>query len=368
MGAERQGRALTVLALALVAMVPSIAMAKTLEGTKTGSDPLHGTVPGPPATGTVAPMIVPPSTAPGDVSPSAAKGADVDEESDADDASAEGRGSESGLPSDPAGSSPVRTTPSTGHHEPTAVSSVGPRDAGSTTTLFTMPPAASRPAGPGIPLRPGATSNPAALALRDRAATAPDAGTRFVGVPAITTGGPPTTAASSPLASLSGAAGHQGTTSFVNCATLPSPGASNDRIVWTSARTAEITAGRDLNSTERVGTQSGTSVIWDPSSPVEAYVIHPDTFAVMARFTALGERSDELVGFLDQPLPGLRISECDGRPAAGIAPGTYVLRYAFTGTTTSAFTVAPETFLSPPVSVRVIAGPTAPTIAAATKR
>ena len=374
MGAKRQRRALTLFAVVLLVLAPSIAVAKTLEGTKTGSEPLAGAVSGPPSTGTVAPMIVPPSTVAGSVSLSGAVGSDASEKDDETDVSAAERAGEFDLPSDPAGTSPARSTPSAGENPPTAISSVEPGNAGSNpasprTMPATMPSGVPRQAGPSIPFPLGANARPAALALRDRVASAglvdPNA-TAVAGIDPNATAVDPTgtpTATSAPP-SLRGETPPQGAGSFVSCATLPSPGTSNDRIVWRSERTAEITAGRDLRPAEQVSGLPGTSVIVDPSFPVEAYLLHPNTFAVMARFTVSNRGSDELVGFLDQPLPGLQISECDGRPAPGIAPGTYLLRYAFRGTVASASTVASENFMSPPVSVRVIAGPTAPTLAA----
>ena len=369
MGAKRQRRALTLFAVVLVVLAPSIAVAKTLEGTKTGSEPLEGAVSGPPSTGTVAPMIVPPSTVAGSLSPSVAVGSDASEKDDETEVSAAERAGEFDLPSDPAGTSPARSTPSAGENQLTATSSVGPGNAGSNPAPSTMPSGVPRQAGPSIPFPLGANARPAALALRDRVASAgrvdPNA-TVVAGVDPNATAADPTvtpTATSAPP-SLRGETPPQGAGSFVSCATLPSAGTSNDRIVWRSERAAEITAGRDLRPTEQVSALPGTSVIVDPSFPVEAYLLHPNTFAVMARFTVSNRGSDELVGFLDQPLPGLQISECDGRPAPGIAPGTYLLRYAFRGTVTSASTVASENFMSPPVSVRVIAGPTAPTLAA----
>lgn len=375
MGAQRRGRVLTLLAAAMVVLAPSIAVAKTLEATKTGSEPLQTAVSGPPATGTVAPMIVPPSTVtgPGSVFATVGAGADTTEESDTGDASAAGRGPESGLPIDSARTSPVASTSSTGGNQPTAAwpvgaGNTGSTNAGPTTTRLTSPLAAPRPAGQSIPLPPDTDGKPSAFALRDQPATA-SSGASAAGAagaePNSISEGPPGSTAPSPSAPSAVAPRQDGTGSFVSCATLPSPGLSNDRMIWTSGRTAEITAGRDLRTAERVSALPGTSVTWDRSSPVEAYVLHADTFAVMARFTASGGGSDEPVGFLDQPLPGLLISECDGRPAPGIAPGTYLLRYAFKGTVTSASTVASEIFVSPSVSVRVIAGPTAPAPAAA---
>ena len=173
MGAARHGRALTAFAGALVVLVPSIAMAKTLEGTKTGSEPLQGAVSGPPATGTVAPMIVPPSTVAGSDPPSPAITTDDGKKPDVGDPSFEEPAEESRRSSGAVRSSPAASTASPNASQPAGFSSPGVREAGATTIPVTAPQGAPRQAGPSLPQPRTVEAAPTALALRERASGSP---------------------------------------------------------------------------------------------------------------------------------------------------------------------------------------------------
>ena len=260
MGGQRTGRALALSTCALVALAPSIAMAKTLEGTRSITDPTLGVVAGPLSTGTVPPMLVPPSTVAGTddppIVPPAAASSAAEEEPTTRDEPGEDRGADLGGPAD--GAVPAASAFSTVGRAP--VVSAGPVRTESTTTGVSGAPVAPRPAGPRIPLGPATPAAPTALALRDRTTAATSAVPGLVTSaaaelalgrrePAAATADSAT--APSLPASVPDAAGQPGAGSFVSCATLPSSGASDDRIVWSSERPAEITAGRDLRSTAR---------------------------------------------------------------------------------------------------------------------
>ena len=150
-----------------------------------------------------------------------------------------------------------------------------------------------------------------------------------------------------------------------NCTSLPRPGQSNALLDWTTSRTAEITDGRDLRSHARISATAGGPLPLGAAGPIAAYLLEPNSLAVLAVFR---ETDDGTRGGSDRPgrpVPDLRIADCDGGPADGISPGSYLLRYSITGTPDPSTSDQNETFLSPPFPVRVMAGPTAPSLSSA---
>ena len=357
MGAEHRTRTFTALALAFSAFTPTIAFAKTLEGTGNGSAPVDGVVAGP-RTGTppplvpltIAPMIVPP--------PATVARPGIDDEAAPETiADGESEGSDPG------------TVPRTISRDLSdAESPLGASAAALSAQTPTSPPpgVGQRVAGPPLPGQLVSSMAPAASALRvgppASSAAAPDAPTttkqpgssELDARPEPRTGGS-STVASSAVVVIPDGVGRS------NCTSLPRPGGSDALVDWATSRTAEITDGRDLRSHAWIAAAAGGALPSSAGGPFAAYLLEPNSLAVLAVFRepkdGIGGRSDRP----SRPLSDLRIGDCDGGPAGGISPGSYVLRYSITGNPDPSASDQTETFLSPPFPVRVVAGPTAPT-------
>lgn len=360
MGAEHRTRTFTALALAFSAFTPTIAFAKTLEGTGSGSVPVDGVVAGPRTIGTpplvpltIAPMIVPP--------PATVAGPGIDDEA-APETIADGESE---------GSDPVTVPRTVSSDLSEAESPLGASAAISAQPPTSPPPGVGqRIAGPPLPRQLVSSMAPAALALRvgppASSYAAPDVptttnapGSSELDVrPEPRTGGS-STVASSAVVVIPDGVGRS------NCTSLPRPGGSDALVDWATSRTAEITDGRDLRSHAWITAAAGGALPSSAGGPFAAYLLEPNSLAVLAIFR---EPKDGIRGRSDRPsrpLSDLRIADCDGGPAAGISPGSYVLRYSITGNPDPSASDRSETFLSPSFPVRVVAGPTAPTMSGA---
>ena len=374
MGAEHRARALTAGALIVSVFAPTVAFAKTLQGTGGGSAPVDGVVAGPSIAGTPPPVLIPPSLVPMIVpppqplreplpDPAATAGADNEP---APETIAAGEAESSG----PNGSAPPTSVPRTASGD-----TVGPdstpggatpaRSAQTPNSSQTPNPAPAGPvlrvAGPALPRHLLPSSAPTALALRAGPDASPVAPTTTITSESseVDTRLVPTTGGSSTVASSAVVVIPDGV-GYANCTSLPRPGASNALLDWTTSRTAEITDGRDLRTHAWISATAGGLLPPSAGGPFAAYLLEPNSLAVLAAFRQLedgGRASDRPT----RSIPDLHIADCDGGPAVGISPGSYLLRYSITGTPDPSAPDQNDTFLSPPFPVRVLAGPTAPT-------
>ena len=363
MGRDHRTRTFTAFALALSVFTPTIAFAKTLEGAGGGSAPVDGVVAGPPIAGTPPPpMLVPPSLAPMIVPPPApVAGPRIDDEPAPETiADGESEGSESvAVPRTISGDAPDAETQ--------LVGSTAERSAPTPTSP--APGVGSRVAGPPLPRQLVPSTAPAALALRAGPTAAPAAAVAPTTTITTESSEPevqqaPTAGGSSTVASSAVVVIPDGISSS-NCTSLPRPGQSNALLAWSMSRTAEITGGRDLRSRASISGADGGALPLGTAGLIAAYLLEPNSLAILAVFREADDGVDRGSDRPGRPVPDLRIADCDGGPAAGISPGSYLLRYSITGTPDPSASDQNETFLSETFPVRVLAGPTAPTLSSA---
>ena len=363
MGLEHRTRTCTAFALAVSVFTPTIAFAKTLEGTGGGSAPVDGVVAGPPLGGTPLRMLVPASVAPMIVPPPApVAGPGIDDEPAPETiADGESEGSEpDAVPRTVSGDAPDPETPP-----------AGSAAARSTQTPNSPPPGVGpRVAGPALPRQLVPSMAPAALALRagPTAEPEPAAAAATTTITSESTEPDaqqaPTARGSSTIASSAVVVIPDGIGSS-NCTSLPRPGQSNALLAWSTSRTAEITGGRDLRSRVWISAADGGPLPLGASGSFAAHLLDPNSLFVLAVFRQSDDGTGGVSDRPGRPVPDLRIADCNGGPATGISPGSYILRYSITGTPDPSASEQNETFLSPPFPVRVMAGPTAPTLSSA---
>ncbi len=358
MGAEHRARTFAAFALAVAVFAPTVAFAKTLEGAGGGAEPVDGVVAGPLISGPLPPMIVPPSLAPMIVPPADSTAEAGADDQDAPETIAEG-GTES---SEPTGSPSPSTVPRTSSGDTSGAASGPPRSAavGSALTPTSPPPGVGpRLAGPALPRQLIPSVAPGALALRSGPDASPVAPTTTnpseLSARPERTAGRSSTVASTAVVVISDGVGSS------NCTSLPRPGGSNAVLDWSTSRTAEITDGRDLRSRAWITASAGGPRPPGAAGTFAAYLLEPNSLAILAVFRETDDDTARGSDRPSRPVPDLRIADCDGGPAVGISPGSYLLRYSITGTPDPSAPDQNDTFLSPPFPVRVLAGPTAPT-------